>query len=293
MNDAADDDFSIKPYDFGEDREIVNEILVAAFSSSGYIFDVAAGGRDELGTVDPLYMLQHAPGLLEVFTMAALVKKKQLSGNEEGWFGRVVEGLVPILIRSFQGDEDAKTQLKAIDKLLYPKIYELPKTVIKDLVERYHTRPALARGWRIRKLMGGLSRVVKPARADAANILDGAVVLDESENKGHTIYSLVFKKQVPAHELAKRHWMRGVTLQNLAIRIYLEELQTLGFEGIDERALKRDMKEVEKWEQTLPPERRNWGILVVTKGKPNVHLPAEEYSDGWMRRKRGKSYKNK
>lgn len=163
----------------------------------------------------------------------------------------------------------------------------------QSLVERYHTRPALARGWRIRQLMGGLSWVVKPARAEAVSVLNGAVILDESEDKGHTIYSLVLKKRIPTYELAKKHWMRGVTLQNLAIRIYLEELQSLGFEGLDERALKRDMKEVEKWEQTLPPERRDWGILVVTKGKPNVHLPAEEYSDGWMRRKRGKSAKNK
>lgn len=285
-----DDDDPFKPYDFGEDRETVNQILVAIFSHQGYPFDLAAGSREELKNIDPLYMLQNIPGLLPIFTVPALIKKKKLSRKEHGWMSRIIEGLLPILIRSFQGDENAQTQLKAIDKLIYPETYELPKTVIGELATRYHTRAPLARGWRIREIMGRLSRVVKPSRSAAKSVLDGSIQLqDESKCKGNTIYSQNLKKEVPAYELAKKHWMRGVTLQNLAIRIYLEELQEQGFEGIDERTLKRDLKEVEKWEQTLPEERRNWGVLIVTPGKDNVHLPVGEYSEGWKQRKRSKS----
>jgi len=288
-----EDDFPIKPYDFGEDRETVNQILVAIFSHTGYPFDLAAGGREELKNIDPLYMLQNAPGLLHVFTVAAYVKKGKLSRKEEGWMDRIIEGLFPILIRAFQGDEAAETQLKAIDKLIYPDTYELPKTIIEDLAERYHTRAPLARGWRVRELMGGLSRVVKPARSEAKNILDGAVKLrDESQCKGNTIYIQSLKKRVSTYETAKKHWKRGVTLQNLAIRVYLEDLQAQGFEGIDERTLKRDLKEVEKWEETLPSDQRQWGVLVVTPGKDNVHLPVGNYSEGWKQRKRAKSPNN-
>lgn len=72
------------PEDFGEDREIVNEILVAALSHYGYPFDIAAGGREEHKVIDPLYMLQHAPGIVPIFTIAALVKKGKLTEVEEG-----------------------------------------------------------------------------------------------------------------------------------------------------------------------------------------------------------------
>lgn len=283
----------IKPKDFGKDREIINEILVACLSHYGYPFDIAAGSRKELKEIDPLYMLQNAPSLVDVFTIAALEKKGNLSEEEHGWMSRFTKGLLHILIRSYKGDENAQIQLKAIDKLIFPDTYELPKTVIKDLAEKYYTRPALARGWRLRRLMGNLSWVVEPTKNTAENVLDGPIKLREkSEPKGHTIYDSIKRKDVSAYEVAKKHLTRGVTLKTLAIRVYLEELQNQGFEGIDERRLKRDLKEVENWEETLPKERRGWGVLIVTPGKPNVHLPTNEYSEGWKKRKRIKQVKN-
>lgn len=282
MNDA------FEPYDFGENRDVINKILVAALNHYGYPFDVAAGGREEHKIVDPLYMFQHAPGLVPLFTIAALVKKEKLTDKEAGWMGRFTDGLLDILIRAHSGDEDAANQLKAIDKLIYPDTYELPKTVVDNLIKQYHTRAPLARGWRLREIIGGLSSVVEPV-SQSANVLNGAIRLkDTAKDKGSTIYSEVAKSRVSAYDAAKRHWKRGVTLKTLAIRVYLEDLQQQGFEGIDERTLKRDLKEVEAWEKTLPEEQRKWGVVVHTSGSP-LHLPVGKYSEGWKQRKRSRT----
>jgi hypothetical protein len=140
--------------------------------------------------------------------------------------------------------------------------------------------------------MGELSWVVEPAREEAASVLDGPIRLaDHIHAQGSTLFDPISKKYISASKVAAKHWSRGITLKTLAIRVYLDELQRQGFEGIDERSLKRDLKEVEDWESTLPEDRRNWGVLVVTFGKPNIHLPVGEYSEGWKQRKRAKQAK--
>jgi hypothetical protein len=271
--------------DFGEDRALVNEILEAALGHYGHPFSfVSSATRTE---ADPLYLFQQAPALPSMFMIAALVKKGELTEFEAGQMGTFADGIVSILIRAHDGDERAQNQLKAIHKLIYPDTYEVPATVIAELVDHYHTRPSLARGWRLRNLMGELSWVVSPARKNAKSNLDGPIAPTTNKNRNsHTMFDPISKKRISAAKVADRHWKRGVTLKTLAIRVYLEELHKQGFEALDERSLKRDLKAVEEWEKTLPKERREWGVLVVTPRKPNVHLPVRDFSEGWKKRKR-------
>lgn len=277
-----------EPEDFGDDRDVVNKILVAALSHYGYPFDIAGGVKRKSGFVDPLYMLQHAPDLVPIFTIAAMIKNGKLDDEADGWMGRFTNGLLEILIRAHNSDELAKNQIKAIDKLIYPDTYELPRTVIEKLAKQYHTKAPLARGWRLREIIGNLSWVVEPVRKGASVLAGAILVRDKEKTSSHRIYIQSEKRERPAYDVAKKHWTRGVTLKTLAIRVYLEDLQQQGFEGIDERMLKRDLKEAESWEETLPKDQRDWGVVVVSPGRPPEHLPVGKYSEGWKQRKRSR-----
>jgi hypothetical protein len=112
--------------------------------------------------------------------------------------------------------------------------------------------------------MGKLSNAVKPARGNSKDILDGPVEL-----RAEPVFN-----DWEAHKTASKHWRRNIVLQTLAIRAYLEELQSQDI-VMDERSLKRDLQELSKWEKTQP-EANRW--INVYGG---ANLPYQDHSQGW------------
>jgi hypothetical protein len=237
------------------------------------------------GTFDPqelLEKLNDAPGSFDLLIIDHLIDRGQLDPEYHHRVEEIVYHLVHIVAEAHSGDERAANQLQAIEKFVRPDKYELPATKIKEIVDRYHTRPQLARGWELRRLMSGLTFAVEPVRTDKPVSIDSQVRLLKKPQSSHDLYYW---------ERASKHWKPRSTLLSLAIRVYLAQLEDEGITdaSITERTLKRDLAEVRKWEQlTHPTERSKRGEMW---GHSLAHSPKIEWADfseGWKVRARKK-----
>ncbi len=225
-----------------ETREVLNETLKDILSTDGW-------GRSSWDTLvkvlredfkietDLLEMAQHAPGLTEMFQLEALSRKGIIKKKTREKVSQIIHQLVRIAYRADEGDERFLDQLKAIHKLSYPQNYDLPATVIKNLVDSYHTSPHLARAWSVRDLMLELSYVVEPVRGDIS-VLESKVKLTTTDM--HLLNPEIYGK-------AERHIKKGSTLQSLAMSIYLDDLSKEGI-NLNLRQLKLDLQKLREWE---------------------------------------------
>lgn len=206
--------------------------------------------------------------LIDQCTFTGALKLKGFLSIEE-WreMSDLISGLILVFLRSHEGKEIARDQIEILHRFIFPNKYKIHDDRVKELARMYRNT-SLARGWALRKLMKELSDIVVPARANAKNILAGAVrISTETHAKEHFLY-----------QEAMRHWTRAATLQLLAIRIYLARAQVAtSAEGkestLDERMLKRDLMKVRKWEEGDP---EHMLIKMFLKAKdPQGNLPIE------------------
>jgi len=237
------------------------------------------------GTFDPqelLEQLSDAPGSFDLLIIDHLIDKGDLDPRYHHVAEEIVSALIQIIADAGSGDERAADQLTAIEKFIRPEKYDLPPWKIKEIVDQYHTKPHLARGWELRRLMSGLSFAVEPVRTDKPASIDSQVRLLEKPKSDHDCYYW---------ERAHKHWKQKSTLQSLAIRVYLAQLQDEGITNatITERTLKRDLAAVRKWEKDTAPEKRSrrgeiWGHSLGDSQK----IEWADFSEGWKVRAKKK-----
>lgn len=274
--------------DSPEVREAINQTLRDILSTGGWPpsqWDtVIKGLRESHGIeTDLLELAQNAPGLVEMFQIAALTDKGLISRESEKTLSEIIHNLVRIAFRAQGGDELASNQLKVLHKIAYPFNYELPATVIKNLAVRYHISPHLARAWDVRELMYELSYVVEPVNFEKS-VLEGPVTLKTHNLGMRDVYNK-----------AKHHIRRGSTLLSLAISLYIERLEQEGI-ALEPRDIKRDLQKLKKWESANLKEDSPFRLpLWYEPGKyPPANLPGIPiYSDGWKKlwRRGGKKKK--
>jgi len=276
---------AIRPQKYSKkEREFLNEVLEHLLSIYGHPFSVAAhhAGVES----DPVEMLQNAPGIVSLFEAAAHYKKGTLSRNSALWLVTLLDHLVSTLVKSDAGDELAKKQMEAVAKLLEPKRYELPETAIDDLLEKHHTKPALARAWRIRWLMGKLSWGVMASK-EGQNVLEGKIKLTTSRHmQRETTYWPEFEAWRSAYDVAREHWpKRGApSLKSLAVKVYAGILEREGFTTINEASLENDLQLLAEWDKThIEENERSMQVVIFNLGGPNIWLPTQPFSEGWKR----------
>ncbi|MDQ3906832.1 MAG: hypothetical protein M3268_00645 [Acidobacteriota bacterium] len=215
----------------------------------------------------------HAPCLIEMLTVGALARNGEISRYSLKIIRQIIHNLIRIAYRADKGEENAINQFKALHKIAYPHSYELPATVIENLVTSYHTSPHLARAWSIRDRMIDLAYVVRPARK-GASVLEGAVTLTTKPNlMTHPMYQRAASLIKPQS-----------TLQSLAIAIYTEDLDREGIK-IDTRQLKADLQKLREWEAANPWDEDEYVTLFRDLDEPKVKLPPVPiYSQGWKQK---------
>jgi hypothetical protein len=238
--------------------------------------------EDQTGNIDFAAIAKfilNSHGGTEFFILSQWTKQGAVDGYLGGLFQELVYRLWGITLRAnYEEDNLAPLQLKAIEKLTYPEKYALPRTAIEKLVTNYHTRPAIARAMELRAIMSNLAWVVFPA----------------NRNNSEANKTIKLKPAPPSkhweetYRLAKKHWTPRNTLQTLAIRVYLAQLQGEGVLGEDERginetSLKKDLAQAERWEAShlaLP----HWQVRSLSD-KP---IRVFEVSHEWKNRKRNR-----
>ena len=192
-----------------------------------------------------LIRLNSMVGVHQLLNLHASVHKGHVGLRYFNYVERIVSGMVDAITRASSGSIDAENKLIAINKILRPQEYNLPKSAIEKIVDRYNGSPHLARACTLRHLMSLLTKVVRPANAEKPFTTRSPVSLSEALNDE---WRFLFIK-------AQQHWNRNSTLQSLAIQIYLSELVNAKPETrVDERTLKRDLLALRHWEATHIPE---------------------------------------
>lgn len=125
-------------------------------------------------------------------------------------------------ITNFDPNSIAAEQIQVIHKLIDPDAYELPAAVIKELAKKYQGVPAHNRARELRRIMWRIAHALESSKPDAKNLLDGPV-------KVRPLTSVEWRlgQEAALHAEVTRHWKPNVTLQSLAIRIYLDEMQRI------------------------------------------------------------------
>ena len=271
----------LKEYD-KETRELLNLALQGLLSHYGHPFSfVTMAFKIDS---DPVELLQTAPGITQTLVAAGHLKKGTLL-EQDGWvLATILDHLVSTLARARSGDEFAGRQIQAVGKLLEPEKYDLPMAAIDELLDKHHTRAPLARGWALRSLMGKLSWGVEPSQP-GMSVLEGTIRLTSNERlKGEKTYWKEYGEWRSAYEVALEHWpKRGApTLKSLAIKVYLRQLSNEGFTNVSEGSLEKDLRELEEWDKTHAQENKRYlGVKVFNAGGDPIHLPWQEYSEGW------------
>jgi hypothetical protein len=239
-------------------------------------------------TFDPqelLEQLSDAPGAFSLLIINDLIDKKEIPAYYHQTVEEIVDRLVDIVAEAASGDERCGIQFRAIQKIVRPEKYELPYTKIQEIAEKYETRPQLARGWELRRLMAGLSHAVEPVNPEQ-NLPEHPIRLRGKPKDANDLWYWT---------RAAKHWKPKSTLQSLAIRIYLAQLQEAGVTDhlteITERSLKRDLAEVRKFEQVADEEReRRRGHWYGRSFEGSPQIEWYEFSEGWkeQRKKRTK-----
>lgn len=198
-----------------------------------------------IDTVKLLKRLSSMVGVHHLLDLDASIHKGDVSLRYFNYVESIVSGMVDAITLASAGSNEAEHKLIAIRKILWPQQYNLPKSAIKKMVDRYHGSPQLARACTLRHLMSLLSRVVSPAHPEKPFNTRSAVLLLETSKAE---WPLLFIK-------AQQQWKRNSTLQSLAIRIYLSERVDAEPETrVDERTLKRDLLVLRLWEKNHVPE---------------------------------------
>ena len=255
-------------------EEVVDDLFKGAYSWATVI-----SCEEGAATTNQAELLITAPGVNAVLTATVLKERGDISPGKAALLDHLIFKLVLIVADAQRGETDALLQLEVIQKFASPDIYDVPRVVMENLADMYHTRAPLARAWELRELMASLSRVVEPMPG-TENVLYGHVRINPSNVfRGSELY------QLAAQYLSGK---RGVTLQSLAINVYLERLRMEGLDGgIDARSLKRDLEIAKDYEQSLDEgKRRSTGVAVINGANPPIRLYTEPYSDGWKKRKK-------
>lgn len=237
------------------------------------------------GSVDGerlLRLVRETPGVLDLIIAHELIKEKKPAFENQIDIHRLVDGISHLLLFAAYGDKEALLQLHAIEKLTRAALYEIPLSKIEEIVEKYHTRPPLARGWELRRLMYFLASVVEPLKRGHKFAPNHPVVMREGRPG-------IF---VGLADLARKYIRRNSTLQSLAIQIYLKQLQDEGVTGADqtitERSLKRDLAEVEKWERNASQDDKFRRGLAQSVLFGDTAIAWCGYSQGWKERRKKK-----
>lgn len=263
-------------------------------SKGSHIRDEISDGNGKFDATEYQQTVMRTPGYGGVSHLAAYIKAGALTLEDAGFIDDFTERLVGIIVRSCEGDETATTQIKAIGKLLHPEVNNLAQTDIQkvlDFLETHHTPAPLAQGWAVRRMMGRLSWAVEPV-PPAKSVLKGKVRLTESNDYNQDVYEL-------ASAAFQNIGRERTTLQALAINVLQREDPAFG--EMSYEAICKAVREVEKWEESLPdtdmkafegvpegvvPKKAGGKWTVVVGGENTEHLLTRDYSEGWKKRKR-------
>lgn len=175
--------------------------------------------------------------------------------------------IASVVADAFAGDASALERLLQLHQLIYPQRYELSA--------------AISRAMAVRQLIADLSRVVTPIKGENFLADKSFVKLTDDAAWHRDRYYRLAKQQ-----LQQRVTGKPMTLQSLAINIYIRKANKEGFDSIEQRSIERDLRAARDYdEEQKRLGREPDGNILLTSGEA---LPFYHFADSWKQRKKYK-----
>lgn len=249
-----------------------------------------------------------APGGLSFLRLHRAWSKGRIDRELAKVIGSLLDGLLGIIARVSDGDTNARKQLDALERIVWPDQHSLVATDIEKIANR-HTNASLARAWELRELMGRLSYLAEPKdgqshrRALGGSInskqtaikkrasldsYDRSILETVYARKGSNEYEINKeldvngKGHITLFDLANQdlYWKKNSTLQSVALDIYLKMLADADIYSA-RKTLTDDLKKATEWEESHSGPETDWGFDIKTR----------PFSPGWKRARKLKDGK--
>jgi hypothetical protein len=226
------------------------------------------------------HFVHNAPGLSAVAYLYELEQTERITGVFGDYLALMMDMMAELTGRALKGEEQALLQIRAAHRMLCAETFGLEAPHIKQVAEMDKTKsgkdaPALSRAYDVRILMSRLSAVVEPKSEGERLNPSSTVKLREKPMTEH---------DAPLMQAVKERFVhRNMTLQSLAIRIYLDNLEKAGIETKGYGEIEKDLRIAKKYDHEYSPDNSAWQPRYVYDGDP---LPVKIIASSWASRKK-------
>jgi hypothetical protein len=248
-------------------------------AESGQFRDHAYLNPDGSPNGEKLLEIVKQDGVFQLMVLGYLARKDDSLVPYWNRVSHSIKKMFVVVLLAAKGDEVSQMQLTAIEKLAEAGKYEVPESLMRKLVA-CQTNPRLARAWELHALMDALYYVVEWKNPHGPHLPTEPVVLKSDPSKCYGFSPLL--------EIARKHWVNSASLQSLAMRIYLTQLEEKTDAVVDERTLRRDLARMRRWERDSGEDEKIRHNLHTSK---NVPITWCDYSEEWKKQKKTKQQK--
>lgn len=227
-----------------------------------------------------LHFAHNAPGLSAIAYLYELEQAGQITGVYGDYLALMMNKLAELTGRALKGEEQALLQIQAAHRMLCAETFGLEMPHIKQVAEMDRTKSgkdaaALSRAYDVRIWMSRLSAVVEP----------------KNEGERLSPSSTVKLREKPMHEsdaellqmVRERFIRKNMTLQSLAISVYLDRLDNGGIATKEYRDIEKDLRIAKKYDHEYSLTNSVWQLRYVHGGDP---LPVKILASSWASRKK-------
>jgi hypothetical protein len=227
------------------------------------------------------HFVHNAPGLSAVAYLYEMEQSGHITGAGADYLAFIMDKLAELTGRAIGGEEQALLQIQAAHKMLCAEAFDLQIPHIKQVAEMDRTKSgksaaALSRAYDVRILMSRLSSVVEPKNEGERLSPSSAVKLREKPMLEDDASLLRMVQERFTH--------KNMTLQSLAIRVYLANLEKGGIATKGYGDIEKDLRIAKRHDQEYSPTDSVWQLRYVFGGDP---LPIKIIASSWAKRSAG------
>jgi hypothetical protein len=226
------------------------------------------------------HFAHNAPGLAAIAYLYELEQAGKIAGVFGDYLALMMDKIAELTGRALSGEDQALMQIRAAHRMLCAEAFGLEMPHIKQVAEMDRTKSgkdaaALSRAHDVRILMSRLSSVVEPKKEGERLSPLSAVKLREDPMLEDDARLLQAVKERFAH--------KNMTLQSLAIRVYLDNLDKGGVTTKEYRDIEKDLRIAKRHDHEYSPSNSIWQLRYIFGGDP---LPIKILANSWASRKK-------
>lgn len=224
--------------------------------------------------------VHNAPGLTAAAYLYEMEQAGRITNVGADYLAFMIDKLAELAGRALAGEEKALLQIQAAHRMLCAEVFNLEIPHIKQVAEMDRTKSgknaaALSRAYDVRILMSRLSSVVEPKNEGERLSPSSAVKLREKP---------MLEDDADLWRMVRDRFLhKNMSLQSLAIKIYVDNLEKAGITTKGYGEIGKDLRIAKRHDHEYSPNNSIWQLRYVFGGDP---LPIQIIANSWATRKK-------